>query len=81
MNELERGMWCEFCQTDSEGYSTMLPRKGIGRAYIAERSVPHRFALVVSGPCKTEFEVEIHACPMCGRKLSAPSAAQDTTTV
>lgn len=66
----EREKGCEFCQTDNEGYSTILPRKGIGRAYIMERFVPHRFVLMVSGPHGTHFEVAIHACPMCGRPLS-----------
>ena len=54
---------CEYCTTDRDGYVSHLPRVGTGNAHIRGR------AIVVSGPNRTNLDIEINFCPMCGRKL------------
>ena len=58
---------CEYCGTDRDGYSAYLPRVGTGNAHIW--GIGEKYAIKVSGPNKTKFEIPISFCPQCGRKL------------
>ena len=59
---------CQYCHTDRDGYTTLLPRSGIGRAVIRSSPIlgPH---LAVSGPHGCKFNIPIEFCPECGRDL------------
>ena len=65
---MENKNGCEYCITDRDGYSTYLPRTGIGRAFILSQSIlgPH---IDVSGPHGCRFNIPIKFCPECGRSL------------
>lgn len=59
---------CPYCHTDSDGYTSLLPRVGIGNAviYTQAHGEPH---IRVSGPNRCRFQIPIEFCPKCGRDL------------
>lgn len=57
-----------YCHEDSDGYVLMLPREGIGNAYI-HRSKFDGCTINFSGKYNTKAKIKINFCPMCGRKL------------
>jgi hypothetical protein len=59
---------CPFCTEDFDGYVRMLPREGIGNAYI-HCSAFDGGSLNFSGKYNTKAKIRINFCPMCGRKL------------
>lgn len=59
---------CPFCHEDYDGYVQMLPRKGIGNAYI-HCSHFDGWTLNFSGKYNTKATVKINFCPMCGRNF------------
>lgn len=62
-------MGCKYCQTDSDGFSLLLPRFGQGNAII--RKVPFDgWCIDVSGPQWKSMKIPISFCPFCGAKLS-----------
>ena len=60
---------CPFCHEDCDGYVQMLPRKGIGNAYI-HCSHFDGWTLNFSGKYNTKASIKIDFCPMCGRGLN-----------
>ena len=67
-------MKCPYCTEDCDGYVSILPRTGKGRASIQNTMKgPH---IAVSLPHKTQLDIPITFCPMCGRRLKyeAPDA-------
>lgn len=59
---------CEYCHSDTDGFTLLLPRKGIGNAHLYY-SAMEGYMIHVSGPNNTRFAIKVHYCPMCGRKL------------
>lgn len=61
---------CQYCQTDRDGYSSCLPRKGQGQVCIWKPALGTP-QLEVSLANRKKLTVDIAFCPMCGRKLTA----------
>lgn len=59
---------CGYCHEDSDGYVRMLPREGVGNAYI-HCSHFDGWAINFSGKYHTKAKIKINFCPMCGREL------------
>lgn len=69
-NELRKDvlMMCEYCHSDRDGYSRLLPRIGKGNAHI-QKGIDIGWIIDVSGPNYTSLKISINYCPKCGRKL------------
>lgn len=59
---------CLYCHEDFDGYIQMLPKEGVGNAYI-HCSHFGGWAINFSGKYHTKAKIKINFCPMCGRKL------------
>lgn len=50
-------MICEYCHTDRDGFSTLLPRTGVGKAYIHDSS--DGYVLDISGPYQYKMKIKL----------------------
>ncbi len=61
---------CPYCHTDRDGYTSYLPKVGIGNALIYKHpSIFGGWLIHVRGQFRAEMKIQIKFCPMCGREL------------
>ena len=63
------GMNCDYCQGDSDGWVSFLPKQGEfnGNAVVIDDFFGA--FLKINLPYKKELKYKIKFCPMCGRNL------------
>lgn len=62
-------MNCDYCQGDSDGWVSFLPKKGEFNGNAAVIDDFFGTYLRINLPHKKQLKYEIRFCPMCGRKL------------
>lgn len=63
-------MNCEYCQGDSDGWISLLPKQGKCNGNAAVIDDFFGAFLKINLPYKKELKYKIKFCPMCGRELS-----------